>query len=419
MKLNYPRTMLVGLAFFSICAFWQLYDATIPLILRDTFHMGDTWAGVVMALDNVLALFMLPLFGFLSDHTHSKLGRRMPYIAFGTWLAAILSGLLGFMDARAQLIPFLLVLFALLLAMGTYRSPAVALMPDVTPKPLRSKGNAIINLMGALGGIVTLLLISTCINEHPDGRADYRLVYMMVSLVMVLSVSLLQLTVKEDKLALPPDPKEPKVKGAKLTRDVFLSLLLILFSVFFWFMGYNAVTSAFTKYATLEWHMPLSVASTCLMLATGAAIISYLPVGILSSRIGRKKMILFGTLLLSICFGIGFLVRGAGLITYILFALIGFAWAAINVNSYPMVVELATGSSIGRYTGYYYTFSMAAQIITPVLSGFLLEHVGYWTLFPYAAIMVLISVFTMMQTKHGDTIPDAPDSTLEAFDAPE
>lgn len=417
MKLNYPRTMLIGLAFLSICAFWQLYDATVPLMLRDTFHMGDAWAGVVMAGDNVLALFMLPLFGLLSDRTRTRFGRRMPYIALGTLLAAALAALLGFMDRAGSLQAYLIVLCALLLAMGAYRSPAVALMPDLTPKPLRSKGNAIINLMGALGGIAALALIAFAVPSM-DGRADYRLAYALTALLMLVSVGALAFLLRENELRVEGDADDSKGKRYdKLPRPALVSLVLILVSVFFWFMGYNAVTTAFTKYATQVWNMPLSQASLCLMLATGGAVISYLPVGMLSSRFGRKKMILVGVALMVACFGFGALIRGTGALAYVLFVLIGFSWAAINVNSYPMVVELAGGGNVGKYTGFYYTFSMAAQIATPVLSGLLLERVGYWTLFPYAALMVLASLFTMLKTRHGDSAPDAPASALEGFDA--
>ena len=163
MKLNYKRTFIVGLAFLSICAFWQMYDNVIPLILTNTFHLNETYSGAIMAADNILALILLPLFGSLSDKTNTKIGKRMPYILFGTGLAIILMNILPILDngyfaspSNGKLVGFVVVLGLLLIAMGTYRSPAVALMPDVTPKPLRSKANAIINLMGAVGGIIYL-----------------------------------------------------------------------------------------------------------------------------------------------------------------------------------------------------------------------------------------------------------------------
>lgn len=201
MKLNYRRTVLVGMAFLSICAFWQLYDNVVPLILKNTFHVPDDVAGVIMALDNILALFLLPLFGKLSDGCRTRLGKRMPFILGGTLAAVILMNLLPLADKTQNLALFIVALGLLLIAMGTYRSPAVALMPDVTPKPLRSKGNAIINLMGALGGVFTLGVTGFLVSKNAAGREDYTLLFLAVSLLMAVSVILLLATIRENKLA--------------------------------------------------------------------------------------------------------------------------------------------------------------------------------------------------------------------------
>ena len=430
MKLNYKRTLLVGFAFLSICAFWQLYDNVIPLILKNTFHMKDSLVGVVMAMDNVLALFLLPFFGKLSDKCHTKLGRRMPFILGGTAAAVILMNILPYADNHEKLLLFVIPLGLLLIAMGTYRSPAVALMPDVTPKPLRSKGNAIINLRGALGGVFTLAVTGLLVHEGANGRNDYTLLFLAVSLLMAVSVVVLVLTVRENKLAAEvvametdeekaAEAEEQKESGkafGELAPDVRRSLWLILFSVAFWFMGYNAVTSAFTRYMQVQWGYDIKAASLCLMVATVGAVLSYLPVGMLSSKFGRKKMIQAGVILLAVCFAAAGLFKAFHPAVYVVFALVGVAWAMINVNSYPMVVEISKSGDVGKYTGYYYTFSMAAQIITPILSGLLLEHVGYQTLMPYATMMVAISFVTITLTRHGDNKPEPPKSKLEAFD---
>lgn len=424
MKLNYKRTVLVGFAFFSICAFWQLYDGVIPLILRDTFHLGDGVAGFVMALDNILALFMLPLFGALSDRCHTRLGRRTPFLLTGTLAAAVLAALLPVCDRRASLPAFFVVLGLLLVAMGSYRSPAVALMPDVTPKPLRSKANAVINLMGALGGIYTLGMMRLLV---PSGaRPNYEPVFLAVALIMVLAAAVVLFTIRENKLRAEMEAihiGESESEGqaefpdAPLAPEVKKSLYFILASVALWFMGYNAVTTAFTKYATQVWSRDVGGAAMCLMIATGGAIVSYIPVGFLSSRFGRKRMILLGVAILALCFGAAGFFADFSPVMYVFFVLIGFGWASINVNSYPMVVEISRGGTIGKYTGYYYTFSMAAQIVTPIVSGALLEHVGYHTLFPYATAMVALSFITMLRSRHGDSRPEPPPSKLEAFDA--
>ena len=430
MKLNYKRTLLVGFAFLSICAFWQLYDNVIPLILKNTFHMKDSLVGVVMAMDNVLALFLLPFFGKLSDKCHTKLGRRTPFILGGTAAAVILMNILPYADNHEKLLLFVIPLGLLLIAMGTYRSPAVALMPDVTPKPLRSKANAIINLMGALGGVFTLGVTGLLVHAGATGRNDYTMLFLAVSLLMAISVIVLVLTVRENKLAAEvaametgeekeAEAEEKKESGkafGELATDVRRSLWLILFSVAFWFMGYNAVTSAFTRYMQVQWGYDIKAASLCLMVATVGAVLSYLPVGILSSKFGRKKLIQAGVILLAVCFATAGLFTAFHPAVYVVFALVGVAWAMINVNSYPMVVEISKSGDVGKYTGYYYTFSMAAQIITPILSGLLLEHVGYQTLMPYATVMVAISFVTISLARHGDNKPEPPKSKLEAFD---
>ncbi len=433
MKLNYKRTVLVGFAFLSICAFWQLYDNVIPLILKNTFDVPDSIAGVIMALDNILALFLLPLFGKFSDGCRTKLGRRMPFILGGTAAAVILMNLLPSAEKSGKLALFVVALCLLLVSMGTYRSPAVALMPDVTPKPLRSKGNAIINLMGALGGVFTLGVTGFLVTKDAAGSEDYTLLFLAVSILMAVSVVIVFLTIRENRLAAEvekinkaldaqqPQPEEQPEAGKAgfraLSPELRRSLILILCSVSLWFMGYNAVTSAFTKYVNVQWGYDIKAASRCLMIATVGAVCSYIPVGAISSRFGRKRVIQAGVLLLAACFTAAGFYKTFHASVYAIFALVGAAWSMINVNSYPMVVEISRSSEVGKFTGYYYTFSMAAQIATPIISGWLLEHVGYQTLMPYAAIMVACSFVTISLTKHGDSRPEMPKDKLEAFDA--
>lgn len=214
---------------------------------------------------------------------------------------------------------------------------------------------------------------------------------------------------------MPAEEEIHESAGGKLPKEMKKSLALILCSVALWFMGYNAVTTAYSRYFTRMWG-DLSGAASCLMIATVGAVVSYIPVGIISTKIGRKRMIMIGVTVLATCFGIAACIKTFGPLVYVLFVVIGFAWASINVNSYPMVVEISRGSDVGKYTGYYYTFSMAAQIITPIISGWLLEHVGYHTLFPYAVVMVGAAFFTMMFVRHGDSRPAQAKSMLEHFD---
>ncbi len=434
MKLNYKRTLLVGLAFFSISAFWQVYDGIIPLILRETFGISDTLSGVVMAADNVLALFMLPLFGMLSDITKTPLGRRMPYILGGTAVACITALLIPLADTLRNLPLFLISLGITLVAMSTFRSPAVALMPDVTPKPLRSKGNAVINLMGAVGGILALGLIALLVSSSQ--RPSYFPIFIAVVALMAGSAFVLFKKVnepmlvhamEEESLAIPTEavqpqqdlPQLPAAPQAKtrMSPEMKRSFTFLLLSVFLWFMGYNAVTTAFSKYARVYWGLTGGSYAYTLMVAQAAAIVSFLPVGFVASKIGRKKTILFGVLLLALAFGCAILFTTFSAAVFFLFALAGVGWASINVNSYPMVVEMCKEADVGKYTGYYYTFSMSAQIITPILSGAVMQYIGYKYLFPYATMFVALAFFTMLRVHHGDNRPGLPQSALELYDA--
>lgn len=440
MKLNNKRTVLVGLAFLSICSFWQMYDNVVPLILTKTFHMNETFSGAIMAADNVLALFLLPFFGTLSDRTSSRLGKRTPYILAGTAAAVVLMNILPLLDngyyespSTGKMVAFVILLGLLLIAMGTYRSPAVALMPDVTPKPLRSRANAIINLMGAVGGIIYLAVAAVM---YPNSKVlgmehvNYQPLFLVVSAIMIVSIAVMFATIRELQLTAENQALEAKHPEWNLAEDdgsgnevlpqnVRRSLMFLLASIALWFIGYNGITTWFTTYVDQVMGQGLGGASTCLLIATGGAIISYIPIGHLAHKIGRKKTIMTGIILLAACFLGGFFLTTAfhsiNAVMFIVFALVGFAWAAINVNSLPMVVEMCRGSDIGKFTGYYYTASMAAQVVTPIMAGFLMRNVSYKVLFPYAACFVALSFVTMTQVRHGDAAPEAKGG-LEAFE---
>ena len=440
MKLNNKRTVLVGLAFLSICAFWQMYDNVVPLILTKTFHLNETFSGAIMAADNVLALFLLPFFGTLSDRTNTKLGKRTPYILGGTLAAVILLNILPLLDnsyyaaaSAGKMIAFIVALGLLLISMGTYRSPAVALMPVVTPKPLRSRATAIINLMGAVGGIIYLAIAAVM---YPNSKVlgldhvNYQPLFIVVALIMAVSIIVMKLTINEPKLVAENRALEAEHPEWNLAEDdgsgnevlpakVRRSLGFLLASIALWFIGYNGITTWFTTYVDKVMGQGLGGASTCLLIATGGAIISYIPIGSLAHKIGRKKTIMIGIIMLASCFLAGYFLTTAfssiNTIMFIVFALVGFAWAAINVNSLPMVVEMCKGSDIGKFTGYYYTASMAAQVVTPILAGFLMRSISYKVLFPYAALFVVFSFVTMTQVKHGDAAPEVKKG-LEAFE---
>ena len=421
-----------------------LLYSMIPLILTKTFHMNETYSGVIMAADNILALFLLPFFGSLSDRTSTKLGKRMPFILFGTGCAVILMNLLPLLDnsyaaepSPLKLASFVIVLALLLIAMGTYRSPAVALMPDVTPKPLRSRANAIINLMGAVGGVFYLAFAAVLYPnskvkalEEAGKHVDYQPLFLIVSAVMFLAVGILFLTIRERKLteenqALEAQHPEWNLAvddgsgNEALPKPVKRSLAFLLASIALWFIGYNGVTTWFSTYVDVVMGQGLGGASQCLLIATVGAVVSYIPIGALAAKIGRKRTIQIGIVLLAACFAMGYVLTTMYTtitpVMFVVFALVGFAWAAINVNSLPMVVEMCKGSDIGKFTGYYYTASMAAQVVTPVLAGTLMRQIDYRVLFPYAALFVALSFVTMLFVRHGD-VKAAAKKGLEAFE---
>lgn len=563
MKLNYKRTILVGFAFFLICAFWQAYDSIVPMMLVNKFGLSQSLSGIVMSIDNIIAVFLLPLFGALSDKTETKFGRRTPYVVIGTIVAVVAFFGLTFAD-NAQLtamqanegasfyeqvfegdyeivnaeynsftnkgvpekynvkdyaskivknkawqdlsetekeevkswyksinaeyledhdkpetvyayvngeyktveivdskyyyfdgtskieiekfdtrnaytnlvtpaisgyawqktisnptplILFIVLLLVTLLAMATFRSPAVALMPDVTVKPLRSQANAIINLLGTAGGMLVLVLgIVFGTGKAFNQRMSYTWFVLAVCIIMVIGLVVFILTVKEklwaDEMekdsallenAVDSDDPENLSGNKKLSKSEFISLILLLASVALWFIAYNAVTSKYSLYATNVLHKDYN---TTLLLAQAAAIVAYVPVGLIAKKIGRKTSILIGVSMLTVAFGGATFMdaNSPSLVVNALFILAGIGWATINVNSFPMVVELASGSNVGKYTGYYYTASMAAQIITPILSGFIMDLVGNMTpLFYYATIFAALAFVTMLFVKHGDS----------------
>ncbi len=441
MKLNKQRTILIGFAFMSICAFWQFYDNEIPKILKYTFNLGETWTGVVMALDNVLALILLPLFGAISDRTDTRLGKRMPYILVGTALSAVLlTILITIARPSGNLALFVGVLLLLLISMGIYRSPAVSLMPDLTPAPFRSTANAIINLMGTLGGIYILVMIKVLLKEAADpSQTNYIPLMLSLVLFMVVAVAVVFFAINERKIkeeikregglqslgetfendvdnASNAQNSNDNMASKTMPAEVKRSLSFLLISVFLWFTAYNAVTTAFSRFVGEVWDLHDNAYATCLLVATIAATLSYVPIAFVSSKIGRKKTILIGISLMAASYVITGLYPHFSPSINIFFALVGIGWASINVNSYPMVVEMSKAGDIGKYTGTYYTFSMAAQVFTPIFSGFLLENISYRTLFPYAFIFSALAFVTMLMVKHGDVKPPKKEKLIDHFD---
>ncbi len=525
MKLNYKRTFYIGIVFFIISMFWQTYDMMIARTLIDKYGLTQTWSGIVMALDNIMAVFLLPLFGSLSDRSNAKVGRRTPYIIVGTILAAFAfmglayadfvqtekikmtdiieshyniafesvpdeeekshwyividsmqeereqsyaDGLIsrsqyrawrdhtrdgmisvldrsgdmltprqlydikelyyGYLSTRAwevtardpsTLIIFISTLFIALVSMAIFRSPAVALMPDITIKPLRSKANAIITFMGAVGGILGVYIIMLSgLNKHAyDHHAS---IYISIGIIMLAALGVFLWKVREpewvkDRLDLEKqlnllekeDVKErPKAKRRMFTKAALskrkrTSLYFLLISIFMLFMGYNAVMSKLSDY--LPKVLNMNYFDFPFIVAQALVIAMIVPVGILSLKLGRKNTIVLGMIIVLLSFGsIYFLKERQGWLTAFIVFCAGVGWSMISINTYVMVVELESGGNAGLYTGYYYSASMSAQIATPIISGILMDRYGRLLLFPYATLFVLLALIAFFFVKEGD-----------------
>lgn len=521
MKLNYRNTFYVGLVFFTISLFWQTYDMMIARTLIDKYGLNQTWSGIVMAIDNVMAVILLPLFGALSDRSNSKMGRRTPYIIVGTVLSAfafmalaytdyhqtilieetdildyhynvafsdeidasetthwyevvahmdeersqsynegfisyrklmiwednIKNPILELLDANpvsmntrdlsivkdlyyrylserawevtaanpTNFIIFSCILFVSLVSMAIYRSPAVALMPDVTSKPLRSKANSIIALMGAFGGILAVYIIMLS-GLNKNTYDHHAMVYIIIGILMLITLGVFLWKVREPKLVEERKQKEIKFgltsaevqseqkTGVLPTFERRLSLYILLTAIFLLFTGYNAVMSKLADY--LPKVLNLNFFDYQFIVAQIFVVAVILPIGLLSMWLGRKKTVLLGMLLLMGSLGnVVFLKENQPWLTAGIIAIAGLGWTMISVNAYVMVVELSKGADVGRYTGYYYSASMAAQIITPILSGYLMDNLVYGRLilFPYATFFIVLSFVAMLFVKHGES----------------
>ncbi len=407
MKLDTKRTMLVGLAFMTISAFWQLYNNEIPLMLEKLIGNKNLVINFIMSLDNISALVLLPFFGTLSDKTHTTIGKRMPYIIIGTVLSVIFMLVLPFSYKYRKTVIFFIAIIGVLLSMSVYRSPAVALMPDVTPKPLRSKGNAVINLMGAIGIIFVQLLTLVL-----KGEKNYTLLFVIISSFMIISLVTMCVKIDENKLVsmMPPEEEteEERVNrinaGVKVHASVKKSLIFLFISVFLWFMAYSAIETNYSRYASDIWGLDNGTYVLPMLFGSLVALISFLPIGTVSQKFGRKPTIIVSLIILFSAVFITSFISHYSIIIYLLFGLVGISWAALNVNSYPMVVEMSKGADVGKYTGLYYTFSMAAQIATPLVTGLLFDllPMGLRILFPYSAFFLIVALITMIFVRHGN-----------------
>ena len=466
-KLNLKRTFLIGFAFFGILLLWQVYDSWCPPLLTELFKnsFGVTnerevqyLVGIMMAVDNLAALILLPIFGRLSDKTHTRIGKRMPYILVGTFVCAVAFPFMPVFFHFNNVAGFIAMMLIVVIFMMMYRNPAVALMPDLTPKPLRSKANGIINIMGYVGGLfATIVGIVFVLSEYLGTKIDkatglpaehtwaynniwaLELPFLIASVLMVISAVVLFFTVKENKVeeeiadelrrGEEMSATEDKVDDDKpMTRANKIMLFLILGAEFFWFMADNGIGTFMSNYTI--YHLGASTASNMINTIMGGvgSVIGFAIGGFIAAKIGRKWTIFSGlglSLLSYIVWIIGtftFLKGAAGSgdfpkIIWAIWFIKGFGMSLVHLNSFPMVVELCNSKKIGAFTGYYYAASMAAQTITPVALGSLLLIESFnWGYLPvYAAVCLVISlvIFFFVKSIKSEKVKNA--TGLEAL----
>lgn len=455
LKLNMKRTFIIGFAFFGILLLWQVYDLWCPPLLTEMFKnvlsarrggavVDDTevqyLVGVMMALDNLAALILMPIFGRLSDKTHTKLGKRMPYILVGTLVCAIAFPFIPVFYHFNNIVGFVIMMGIVLVFAMMYRNPAVALMPDLTPKPLRSKANGIINIMGYIGGafatVVGLVFVLTdYLGDGNDTWATGNIwaiigPFLVASVLMVISAVVLIFTVRENELAekLAPELAEGEKYAAiadsvenddeqPMSKANFIMLILILVAEFFWFMSDNGVATFMINYS--RGFLGAKSSGNMIMTLVGGvgSVVGFAVGGFIADKIGRKWTIVSG-LALAILGYIGWTIfqfaigkgkfddasgyYGFPFYLYIVWGLKGFGMSLVHLNSFPMVVELCSKKKVGQFTGYYYMASMGAQTITPILLGLLLRIDAFdWSILPiYALICSGISIAVFLFVKN-------------------
>ncbi len=428
MKLDYKKTFLIGFGFFATTV-WVIYNTYVPIFLTPltagwkigNWQLGSLAVGTIMVIDNIFGVIFQPFFGSLSDRTRSRYGKRMPFILIGIPVCALVFALIPTASSSLFWLMFVIILFTF--GMSTWRSQVVALMPDLTPAPLRSKANGVINMMGGIGGIIAFFAggaIFSMTNKNPqivDGVKvfNYNAPFWLGSVVMLLALVVLFFFVKEpSSLNLEQVIKKHEKTKEKLELDKGekKSLLLILIAIFLWFTGYNAIETFFSKYCTeilidsaTQEHLTGGQASILLGVFSASLAIFAIPAGILGGKIGRKKTILIGLAGITCIFVPLFFIQQVTLLYGLLF-LSGMFWAFVNINSLPMVVELAGAKHIGAFTGYYYTFSFSSAVVSPILFGLLmtLTKDNYGLMFIYAAVAFIIAIGCIAFVKHGESV---------------
>lgn len=455
LKLNKKNTFKIAFAFFGILMLWQAYNFYCPLILKALLQEKGTSyqnfiIGIIMALDNVVAIIVMPIVGRLSDKTNTKWGKRMPYIILGMLITIVVFPLIALFFYFDSLIGVIIAMLLFLIVMQAYRSPAVAFMPDITPKPLRATANGIINLIGYFGavfvailGMLPFLKITNkpgepfTADQITSMQSTVLIPFIICTVVLIGVLVFLVITVKENKMlketeadvakgeALAETNEQIKENNVLSKVDKF-NFYMIIIAIFFWFMSFNSFET-FGSTFSVNVLGNSGIMSTMTIILTVTSIISFVAFSSLSNKIGRKLTIVIGLALLIVslsAMGVVSLVVDFSkysdgkigswpIFFYLMAAILGTGWALVNINSFPMIVEFSNKENIGRFTGYYYSSSMLAQSITPVLIGIIMDdpfgkfgNSGLKLLFVYASIMMIVALVIFLFVKEKITLKE-------------
>jgi len=397
MKLDYKKTFLLGFGFFGISVIWSVYNAYVPIFLRE-YSLPLWLVGLIMTFDNIAGITIQPWIGFLSDRTWTRFGRRMPFLMVGAPIGALFFALIPIFHLSIPVFPLLMAAIIIMnIAMAIFRTPTVALMPDITPSPLRSKANGIINLMGGLG--TTMAFLGGAFLY----RANRGLPFWFAAILMLVAVAIVLLVIRERR-----DDEEvaPEHTGVLATIGEIIdspekSALFILLAIFMWFIGYNAIETFWTTYGKEFLGIKESSAAAMLTYTSAAFLLMALPAGFIATRFGRRRTILAGLAIMLLLTLGGFFTTSMLYLTVMLI-LAGVGWALVNINSFPMVSDIAPPGKIGSYTGLYYFFSMLAAITAPPLVGALMDLFGHRTMFLFSPCFFLLAMLCMLQVKRGE-----------------
>ncbi len=439
MKLNYKRTLQTSFVFFTICMIIQLMDTYLPVFLSDMIvaRYGGSSAdhsyliGIIMGAGNVFALATIPLISMLSDRTKSSYGKRTPYIIWGTFIQIITFPMLPILFMANEFGWFVAFMILTVIVINTYRVPAVALMPDITPKPLRNRANAIVNLVGYTGMIVAgILAIIFPVQTGADGVLSYNpntlwIPFGISVVLMVTSVMVTVVKINENKLALgmkkemelgekiaETDAKLDKKQG--LTKVDRRNLALILLALLMWTLSFSAVQSYGSLFGLEVLNVDTGWWGGAVIIMTIVGMISFIPIGKMADKIGRKKTVLTGIIMMLVGLFIACFVRTPW-VFYLIIACAGIGWAMISVISYPMIIDMATPNKVAQYTSQYYFFKGLALAIAPLAASAFFVAFGYSSLFIYATIFMTIALvlFAFYKTPNHDNEDEDTDNKDE------